>query len=157
MLLCPRNLERSESAFSTLGWRRGEASFQPRSSPHLCQVPGRGLVLSTPSRRSLGGAGTRQDVRVVIDSDQMTPTGTAVSKRNALASCDQQPRATEVKARDPQACLCQKTQMTMVHMTTAHRGQPRHKCRFKYRCHRRRTLYSLHELCFKEAVRCANP
>ncbi|XP_070392262.1 uncharacterized protein [Dermacentor albipictus] len=51
---------------------------------------------ATKIGRSLGGAGTRQDVRVVIDSDQMTPTGTAVSKRNALASCDQQPRATEV-------------------------------------------------------------
>nr|XP_054926437.1 neprilysin-2-like [Dermacentor andersoni] len=60
---------------------------------------------TTKIGRFLDGAGPRQEVRVIIDSDQMAPTRTAVSKRNALASRDQQPRATEVKARD-QGSVC---------------------------------------------------
>ncbi|XP_049522629.1 testis-specific gene A8 protein-like [Dermacentor silvarum] len=51
-------------------------------------------------RRPIGGAGTSQEVGVIIGSGQMAPAGTAASNRNTMASHDQQPEATEVKERD---------------------------------------------------------
>ncbi|KAH7986281.1 hypothetical protein HPB49_026043 [Dermacentor silvarum] len=51
-------------------------------------------------RRPIDGAGTSQEVGVIIGSGQMAPADTAASNRNAMASHDKLPEATEVKERD---------------------------------------------------------